>query len=1207
MGVIYWLSREEKNMQKKFHNVLLGISVLPALLVLPAWAVDVSTFEELTNAIADGGNISFNNDIDVLDNVTFGTNATVDGKTNTFNIKTYGVPEKIDAINYYTSAYTMSGGDEPAGVFYRSTSSVAVGTVLYSDAAMTQEFGTVTFKGGPSSNYVYSVDSVGTRLTLTRDAESDSGRFIAFRDENNNLIYAYVKSGGTVADIGSSTKFYSTTTANATYQLAMLGFETGEDDTYYIKELETFTYEQTGKPHNVYILDGQEYYSTFSDNPSALYTSPNLGTENKVYGLNGNGEAISASGKIVVAQGVDLTLKNFEEIGGFYSTTSGGILNLKSASLNVENTKFKNNAVAVNSNGGAIYMDTNSSLILDSKTSFENNSAKNGGAIHLGNNSSTLDLGGASFDSNTAINQGGAVYVGTYKVDETLSIRGGKFTNNTAVQGGALFLPDDVNREVYIGNATFKSNKATGREEAIGGAVAFGMTTFRKGAPLTDEDLADLKSLTIDGATFTNNEAVFVDDAGFYSGVGGALGQLMVQKYTYFSNGALYREGTKVYIKNGTQFIGNVAGAEGGALNSDSELNISDSIFTGNKTLGTAIGTSLNDSNEGGGAIFMYDDSIATITNSTFTSNESGTWGGAISTRGISSAAPGAASSLNIVGGTFENNSAVYGGAVANSLKNVLDGEEITKYGAQISGVTFTGNTATTEGGAIYNNGDMTFAGTNSFSGNTAADVANDIYNAGTLTLADGSTTTIDGGITGGGTLNIANGATFNLGTASVTQGTMVLDGTLNATLKDADNFAFFVVEDEFNGDGTLNFDLRAAGEYNVFQGALFDKDKVSVSGGIFDWDWNEDFDTIVATMKSTEEIAAENGISNEAATTVANLVNSSSGQLNDFAVAIQDKLSSGDADTAAAVEHAHAAIHPETESVVQTVAMSVQNTVANLAAGRLAALGIGRNGGDVNVTGGGVWAQGIYNKSKQNGAFNGYTRGVTGGVDMTLDRVLTLGAGYSYAHSDMSGTARDTDVDSSTIFAYGQYKPTDWFVHAMANYTMSDYSEHAVALGTNIDANYDVRAYGGQVMTGYDFAGGITPAIGVRYMHISADEYKNSLGIKNKLQDSDYMTAMLETKWTYGFQLSRGLVLRPELRYAVKYDFVSDEQTATILLPGVDSYVMDGNRLSRLGAEFGGGLGMKFSGLDLSVNYDIEIREGFTSQTGRVRVRYEF
>ncbi len=810
---------------------------------------------------------------------------------------------------------------------------------------------------------------------------------------------------------------------------------------------------------------------------------------------------------------------------------------------------------------GRIENKADSTLTLSGESTFSGNEfTGKGGAIY---NAGTLTINGGLFEHNSATSNSGAI--AQHDTNSVLKLTDVNFTKNSADWGGAI---------VARGTVDIIGGSFTGNTSNDGGGAIYLATLANKG-----------HKLNIDGTTFSENST---------EGVG--------------SDG-------------------------GGAIGSFSDLVLKNATFTGNHVDGAT--------SNGGGAIFMGSVSTNDIYNTTFTGNQSATNGGAISMRFVqgdnTNAGNNIDGTIDILDSTFTSNVATdKGGAIYNTFHNDKNDDGYAYFGNStfdkniadqggaiynetfgnvdpvggvlwLENVAFTGNTATTEGGAIYNNGDMTFAGTNSFSGNTAADVANDIYNAGTLTLADGSTTTIDGGITGDGTLNIASGATFNLGTASVTQGTMVLNGTLNATLKDADNFAFFVVGDEFNGDGTLNFDLRAAGEYNVFQGALFDKDKVSVSGGIFDWDWNEDFDTIVATMKSTEEIAAENGISNEAATTVANLVNSSSGQLNDFAVAIQDKLSSGDADTAAAVEHAHAAIHPETESVVQTVAMHVQNTVANLAAGRLTALGLGRNGGDVNVTGGGIWAQGIYNKSKQNGAFRGYTRGVTGGVDMTLDRVLTLGAGYSYAHSDMAGTARDTDVDSSTIFAYGQYKPTDWFVHAMANYTMSDYSEHSVALGTNIDANYDVRAYGGQVMTGYDFAGGITPAIGVRYMHISADEYKNSLGIKNKLQDSDYMTAMLETKWTYGFQLSRGLMLRPELRYAVKYDFVSDEQTATILLPGVDSYVMDGNRLSRLGAEFGGGLGMKFSGLDLSVNYDIEIREGFTSQTGRVRVRYEF
>ena len=307
-------------------------------------------------------------------------------------------------------------------------------------------------------------------------------------------------------------------------------------------------------------------------------------------------------------------------------------------------------------------------------------------------------------------------------------------------------------------------------------------------------------------------------------------------------------------------------------------------------------------------------------------------------------------------------------------------------------------------------------------------------------------------------------------------------------------------------------------------------------------------------------------------------------------------------------VEQAHKAIHPETESVAQSVTTSLQSTLANLAAGRMTMIQSlrGRSGGDAAARSG-VWVEGLYNKSKQNDAFNGYTRGIVAGIDTIAARSLMLGVGYSYAHSDVSGTARNTEIDSNTIFLYGQYKPTAWYMNAMLNYTMSDYTEKADVLGVAVKSDYDVDALGAQVMTGYDFAGGITPEVGLRYMHISTDEYKNSLGVKNKLDNSDYLTAVLGTKYAFDYRVARGFTLRPELRYAVKYDLVSDKSVATVTMPGVSSYVLDGNRLSRIGAEFGGGLVMKYQDFSLALNYDIEVREGYTSQTGRVRARMLF
>jgi outer membrane autotransporter protein len=201
----------------------------------------------------------------------------------------------------------------------------------------------------------------------------------------------------------------------------------------------------------------------------------------------------------------------------------------------------------------------------------------------------------------------------------------------------------------------------------------------------------------------------------------------------------------------------------------------------------------------------------------------------------------------------------------------------------------------------------------------------------------------------------------------------------------------------------------------------------------------------------------------------------------------------------------------------------------------------------------------------------------------------------------------RDTDVGSNTVFVYGQYKPTAWYMNAMLNYTMSDYVEKSDVLGTLVESDYDVNAFGGAIMTGYDFAGGITPEMGVRYMHISADEYKNSLDIKSKLDDVDYLTGMLGAKYAFDYRVSRWFALRPELRGAAKFDVISDENVATINMPGINAYVLDGKRLARMGAEFGAGLVMKYNDFSLALNYDIELREDYTSQTGRVRARLVF
>ena len=478
--------------------------------------------------------------------------------------------------------------------------------------------------------------------------------------------------------------------------------------------------------------------------------------------------------------------------------------------------------------------------------------------------------------------------------------------------------------------------------------------------------------------------------------------------------------------------------------------------------------------------------------------------------------------------------------------------------------------------------------------------------NVGTMNLTGGTNTFNNNvvGVNNTSALNIENGATMNIGTNNIDVANIDLDGTLVATVRDGDAQ---ITAGTFGGDGNLSLVFNKAGTYHVFGNEVFASAKDQVTSTVYDISWaNEDKD-VIASLKSVEDIASDNQLTNDSAVAIAGMSQSTSEALNEVANKIQERLASGSVEDKAVVEQATKAINPEKASVVQSATTSVQNTVTNLASNRMSLPTVGHNGGDVNLTAGGVWAQGLYNKSKMNGQFNGYTRGVAAGIDGTLNNDVIVGLGYAFNHSDVDLDSRDTDINSNTVFLYGQYKPSEWYANAMFNYTFSDYKEEGDVLGTPVKSDYNTNAFGGQIATGYDFAGGITPELGLRYLHVNDETYTNSLGVKNKLNSADYLTAVLGTKYGFNIVTKDSMLFRPELRYAVKYDMISDKSSAVVTMPGVAAYTLNGDRLSRIGGEFGIGLSMKYNAVDLSLSYDIEVREEYTSQTGMLKFRYNF
>lgn len=924
-----------------------------------------------------------------------------------------------------------------------------------------------------------------------------------------------------------------------------------------------------------------------------------------------SGDGFTVGGKVVFNGDATFTSNSTNNLNGGGAifnygdgTTTSPDIKFNGATTFANNTDTGNTNNSVFSGGGAIN-HRNGAIVFDDNATFtDNSSTYRGGAILAAGDMTFND--GAIFSGNSATSSGGAMAILGGNVSFAKSAT---FSSNSAGAGSAIFIDQSSSNLSFTDRAVFSENTGTGTllNNNATGTVSFANgVTFDKNTNTLNGSLVNAGTVNGTGGNFifTNNTG---SNGGGLKNSGtvsiATLGRVLFDNnQTTGTAGALDNGGEITMDASSVSFTNNKSNAGySGAIFNAGSLNIAGqtNTFTGNTALDT--GTTKS----GGGAIHnrgvtgTANLTVGTSTSTnTFANNSSSAYGGAIVSRAFDGA--GQDSSVTINGATaFRNNTATLdGGAIWNATSGDGGASDITFNGD----TTFTNNRALGQGGAIYNNDTITFNGNTTFSGNSANGVSNDIHNDGTVNL--NGDTTMNGGITGTGTLNVASGKTLNIGTSSLTQGAVKLDGTLLATLRTG-NTAQINVENDggFTGNGTVKLSFDAAGTYKVFGNQTFDN--TDITSSIYDLTWNGG--DVIATIKSVEDIATQNNISNDAARTVSNVSTSSSSRLNDLSVLMQESLSDGTQSGRDAVEHTARAINPETAPVNHAIGASTQNTMQLLASNRLNGFGMGRNGGDETIDIGGIWAQGLYNKTKLNDNFNGYTRGISVGFDGTVNDTWTLGMGYMYGHSDIGAIARNTEVDSHSLFVYGQYKPNNWYMNAIVNYTMSDYTESGTAMGIYVSGDYDLDAFGAVATVGYDFLGGISPELSVRYLHIGSADYTNSLGIRSKIDSTDYMTASLGTHYGFDLLLNNGWVVRPGMHYALKYDLISDDNHITVAMPGISAYTLNGEKLSRIANEVGLEIGMMYGAFNMSLNYDIEARADYTSQTGRVKFRYEF
>ncbi len=409
-----------------------------------------------------------------------------------------------------------------------------------------------------------------------------------------------------------------------------------------------------------------------------LESKSNIYFDNKARG----GGAINIAGKVSDGNGSTGNTFNHDFFVRNEATEkNGGALIIGGTVDSINETVFYNNKAK--EDGGAISVETGGKItsidgygtVFDQ---FEENQAKRGGAIY---NSGTIsDLKNLKFVNNVAETAGGAIYnYGTIGG----AISGVQFQGNEAKtgSGGAIYIENGSIKSID-NNTTFYQNKAVN-----GGAVSI----WKKG------------SATIKNSQFKENTATA--SATSNTGAGGAI---VIYKDISARDGE-----NPTLTTEGNTFTGNqVLGANsvaGGAVHNDNGIwNSTDDTFTGNS------------SSTDGGAIGS--NGTTTLTRATISGNTAAASGGGIMARSSNGTAK-----TNIIDTVISGNTAAKGGGLANVNATTSNSN---RSNVTIEGnTTISGNTASGNGGGIYNEQDLTIKGSGvTIKGNNAT-VGQNLYN----------------------------------------------------------------------------------------------------------------------------------------------------------------------------------------------------------------------------------------------------------------------------------------------------------------------------------------------------------------------------------------------------------------------------------------------------------------------------------------------
>ena len=246
------------------------------------------------------------------------------------------------------------------------------------------------------------------------------------------------------------------------------------------------------------------------------------------------------------------------------------------------------------------------------------------------------------------------------------------------------------------------------------------------------------------------------------------------------------------------------------------------------------------------------------------------------------------------------------------------------------------------------------------------------------------------------------------------------------------------------------------------------------------------------------------------------------------------------------------------------------------------------------------IWAKAIggFASKSGEGEFDSLSAGTMIGFDRILDSGLLLGIGYAYSSIDADADAHELSATGHSVFLYaGTDLDDSWNLHGNVMYGTADYEDKT----SEVSAEYKVQSYGAEAIVNYRKAGRFLPEAGIRYSHIAADDYKDSIGAEISSDADDIFTGIAGLGYSFPWKDWKAAA-----HAHVSYDIMSDDRKTSVKI-GNQSYHIVSGKMDPLGVEAGISGAKVFGGIELNLAYDFAYKNEYMSHNLSAKGTYRF